>query len=127
MEARNGSDAMAIKASVDLDKAGAPGVVFRIELSRPAERTVVLIYGTVDGTAKAGEDYEPRQGVLTLAPGTRSADVRVPLIEPRRAGGDSRIRAFSDGGPQGRDHRRTADHRHHPGRRLTPSAPEQHR
>jgi hypothetical protein len=100
VEPRNGTEAVAIRTSVDLDEAGAPGVVFRIELSRPAERTVVLIYGTVDGTAKAGEDYEPRQGVLTLPPGTRSADVRVPLIEPRDTEGDSRFELFLTADPK---------------------------
>jgi RNase P/RNase MRP subunit p29 len=100
VEPRNGTEAVAIRTSVDLDEAGAPGVVFRIELSRPAERTVVLIYGTVDGTAKAGEDYEPRQGVLTLAPGTRSADVRVPLIEPRDTERDSRFELFLTADPK---------------------------
>jgi RNase P/RNase MRP subunit p29 len=100
VEPRNGAEAVAIRTSVDLDEAGTPGVVFRIELSRPADRTVVLIYGTVDGTAKAGEDYEARQGVLTLAPGTRSADVRVPLIEPRDAEGDSRFELFLTADPK---------------------------
>jgi RNase P/RNase MRP subunit p29 len=99
-KARNGTEAVAVKASVDLAEAGAAGVVFRIELSRPAEKTVVLIYGTVDGTAKAGEDYEPRQGVLTLAPGTRSADVRVPLIEHRRLKGDTRFELFLTADPK---------------------------
>jgi hypothetical protein len=99
-EAENGTGAVAVKASVDLAEAGAAGVVFRIELSRRAEKTVVLIYGTVDGTAKAGEDYEPRQGVLTLAPGTRSADVRVPLIEDRRLKGDTRFELFLTADPK---------------------------
>jgi Calx-beta domain len=99
-EAEADAQAVAIETSVDVEEAGTPGVVFRIELSRPAEKTVVLIYGTVDGTAKAGEDYEPRQGVLTLAPGTRSADVRVPLIEPRRVEGDARFELFLTADPK---------------------------
>jgi RNase P/RNase MRP subunit p29 len=72
---------LAVRGTVAAET-GADGVVFRIELSRPAEQPVVLIYGTLDGTAKAGKDYEPQQGVVTLTPGTRSADVRVPLLHP---------------------------------------------
>ena len=81
---------LAVKGTVDPAEAGADGILFRFELSRPAEQPVVLIYGTVDGTAVAGKDYEPRQGVVTVTPGSRSAEVRVPLIEHRR----SRVATF---------------------------------
>ena len=84
-EAEQDGQPLAVKGMVDPAEAGADGIVFRFELSRPAEQPVVLIYGTVDGTAIAGQDYEPQQGVVTLTPGSRSADVRVPLIEDRRA------------------------------------------
>jgi hypothetical protein len=54
----------------------------------------VLIYGTLDGTAKAGTDYEPQQGVITLAPGTESGEVHVPLLEHQPAGGAKRFELF---------------------------------
>jgi RNase P/RNase MRP subunit p29 len=91
---------VAIRASVDPAAAGAAGMVFKIELSRPAEQTVVLIYGTVDGTAKAGQDYEAQQGVVTLAPGTRSAEVNVPLIEHQPPRGDTRFELFLAADPK---------------------------
>jgi hypothetical protein len=84
-EADSDGQLPAVSASVEPAAAGADGMIFRIELSRPAEQTVVLIYGTVDGTAVAGKDYEPQQGVVTLPLGSRSTDVRVPLIEQRRS------------------------------------------
>jgi hypothetical protein len=68
--------------------------VFTIELSRPAEQPVVLIYGTLDGTAKAGTDYQSQQGVITLDPGTRSGEVRVPLIASRASSGAKRFELF---------------------------------
>jgi Calx-beta domain len=82
---------LAVKASVDPPASGARDMVFNIELSEPAKQTVVLIYGTVDGTAKAGEDYEAQQGMVTLAPGARTAEVRVPLIEGAPEDGDKRF------------------------------------
>ena len=90
-QAGSDPEAVAVKASADPVEAGATDLVFRIELSRPAEQTVVLIYGTVDGTAKAGQDYEPQQGIVTLAPGSQKADVRVPLIEQQPRRGDTRF------------------------------------
>jgi hypothetical protein len=90
---------VAVKASVDPAAAGAD-MVFKIELSRPAEQTVVLIYGTVDGTAKAGEDYEAQQGVVTLAPGTRSAEVHVPLIEHQPPRDEARFELFLAADPK---------------------------
>ena len=80
-----------VKASVDPPEPGARSMVFKIELSEPASQTVVLIYGTVDGTAKAGEDYEPQQGMVTLTPGAKSAEVRVPLIGSEPGIGDKRF------------------------------------
>jgi hypothetical protein len=82
---------LAVKASVDPPASGAGDMVFNIELSEPANQTVVLIYGTVDGTAKAGEDYEAQQGMVTLAPGARTAEVRVPLIEGAPEDGEKRF------------------------------------
>ena len=75
-------------------------MVFRIELSRPAEQTVVLIYGTVEGTAKAGEDFEPQQGMVTLAPGSKSAEVHVPLIEQPTSEGEKRFELFLAADPK---------------------------
>lgn len=82
---------LAVKASVDAPEPGARAMVFNIELSEPAKQTVVLIYGTVDGTAKAGEDYEAQQGMVTVAPGASTAEVRVPLLEGAPEDGEKRF------------------------------------
>jgi Calx-beta domain len=99
-QAKHATEPVAVKGSVDPVGAGATELVFRIELARPAEQTVVLIYGTVDGTAKAGQHYEPQQGIVTLAPGSQSADVRVPLIEQRPRRDDSRFELFLTSDPK---------------------------
>jgi hypothetical protein len=98
--AESDSQTVVLKASVDPTKPGTAGVVFTIELSRPAQQPIVLIYGTVDGTARAGTDYEPQQGVTTLAPGTRSMQVRVPLIDHRRPQNDARFELFLTADPR---------------------------
>jgi len=90
---------VAVKGSVGPAEGGAAGLVFRIELSRPAERTVVLIYGTVDGTAKAGQHYEPRQGIITLAPGDTNADVYVPLKQRLSRKDNARFELFLTADP----------------------------
>jgi hypothetical protein len=117
--AEGNSGTVALSASVDPAEPGTAGMVFNIELSRPAEQTIVLIYGTVDGTARAGTDYEPQQGVITLAPGTRSTQVRVPLIE-RGSPRDGSRRS------QGRADRRSAGHGRHPGQAVTQLAERGH-
>lgn len=99
-EAERAGRRVPVRVSVDPATPGAAGIIFRIELSRPAEQAVVLIYGTVDGTAVAGQDYEPQQGVVTLAHGTRNADVHVPLIEHRRPRGDARFELFVTADPK---------------------------
>jgi Calx-beta domain len=91
------NQSLAIKASAE---PGADTMVFRIELSRPAEQTVVLIYGTVEGTAKAGEDFEPQQGMVTLAPGSKSAEVHVPLLEHPSSQGEKRFELFLTADPK---------------------------
>jgi RNase P/RNase MRP subunit p29 len=98
--AEGDSGTVALNASVDSAEAGTTRMVFNIELSRPAEQTIVLIYGTVDGTARAGTDYEPRQGVITLAPGTRSTQVRVPLIDRGSPRSGTRFELFLTADPR---------------------------
>jgi Calx-beta domain-containing protein len=98
--AESDSQTVVLKASVDPAMPGTAGVVFTIELSRPAQQPIVLIYGTVDGTARAGTDYEPQQGVITLAPGTRSMQVRVPLIGHQRPRDESRFELFLAADPK---------------------------
>jgi hypothetical protein len=92
--AKDESLTVAVKTSVGLIENGTGGMIFKVELSRPAEQTVVLIYGTLDGTAKAGTDYEPQQGVLTLAPGAESGEIRVPLLEHQPSQGDKQFELF---------------------------------
>src|SRR5690606_14062158 len=91
---------LTVKASVGPPAPGERSMVFKIELSEPAAQSLVLICGTVDGTAKAGQDYEARQGMVTLAPGEQSAEVRVPLLAKEAQDGEKRFELVLMGDPK---------------------------
>ncbi len=89
-----GQPRLAIDASAEPVTESVTALVFVVKLSRPAKRSVVVIYATVDGTAKAGTDYEPQQGVITLEPGTTTAELYTPLIDDDQAEGEEHFRLF---------------------------------
>jgi RNase P/RNase MRP subunit p29 len=67
---------------------GASGAItFTVELSRPLDDLLVVIYSTVDGTARAGTDYQPLHGILTLPAGVTSATIQTTLVDHPEAGG----------------------------------------
>lgn len=59
---------------------GRQDMVFTVSLSAASGKPVTVKYQTVDGTAKAGLDYDARQGTLTFTPGETSKTVSVPII-----------------------------------------------
>ena len=69
-------------------------MVFRIDLSRPVQKSILIIYATFDRTATAGEDYEAERGTLKLAPGDSSAQVRIPLINDDVVEGNETLELF---------------------------------
>lgn len=70
-----------IQVSVENSKENGPPVAFDIELSKPSENSVVLIYATIDGTAVNGQDYEANRGVVVIKAGERSARIEAPVID----------------------------------------------
>lgn len=59
---------------------GLTPMVFSFKLSEPSERTVSFDWSTSDGTAVAGEDYEPSSGTIEFAPGNTNATVSVQIF-----------------------------------------------
>ncbi|MCK9248751.1 MAG: hypothetical protein M0P31_07205 [Solirubrobacteraceae bacterium] len=51
-----------------------------VTLDNPSPQALSVAYATVDGTAKAGQDYRPTQGRLTFAPGQTSRTITVPIV-----------------------------------------------
>ena len=56
-------------------------VDFVVSLSRAASGPVTVAYRTVDGTARAGEDYARTGGTLRFAPGETGKTVSVPVLD----------------------------------------------
>ena len=55
-------------------------LVFTVNMDRTRDVTVRVDYATEDGSAKAGEDYTPVTGTLTIAPGRREGTVNVRVL-----------------------------------------------
>ena len=65
------------------DAEGAEGdgkIEFEVRLLEPSSLAVAVSYGTEDGTAKAGEDYQAAAGTVTVAAGAGSATITVRVV-----------------------------------------------
>ena len=59
---------------------GTRSAVFEVRLSQPAASAFTVAYNTVDGSARAGQDYTATSGTLSFAAGQEVATVQVPII-----------------------------------------------
>jgi hypothetical protein len=75
-------------------------VEFTLTLSAPAPQPLVVIYSTLDGTAKAGQDYSSVRGVLTIQPGVERATIRVPVLADRARAGARSFTLFLSSDPR---------------------------
>ncbi len=62
---------------------GTRNAVFTVYTVGSTDRTISVNYTTVDDTAKAGTDYQPRAGLITFGPGGGSFQVSVPILVDR--------------------------------------------
>lgn len=74
-------------------------VAFDIELSRPSENSVVLIYATIDGTAIDGEDYVAARGVMVIKAGETTARIEAPMIDDDISEDDEDLQLFLTADP----------------------------
>lgn len=65
-----------------------PQLRFEVRLSEPLTQTVSVAYRSIDGTARAGEDYSAVSGRLSIPAGARRAYVLVPLLDDARPEAD---------------------------------------
>ena len=76
------NDEHPLRALSILDSTGAENdgsISFEVRLDAASSALVRVRYATEDGTALAGIDYEPRRGILAIAPGALSAELTVPV------------------------------------------------
>ncbi len=52
------------------------------------EQKITIPYWTVDGSAKAGQDYASTKGTLSIDPGTTTATIKVPIINDKMKEGN---------------------------------------
>ncbi|MEL6963532.1 MAG: Calx-beta domain-containing protein, partial [Pseudomonadota bacterium] len=67
---------------------------FEIDLSRAPNKRMVIVYASVDGTAKSGLDYEKTSGVEVFEPGQQTTYVDIPLIDDSEAEAEETIHLF---------------------------------
>ncbi|MGD9645673.1 MAG: cellulose binding domain-containing protein [Pirellulales bacterium] len=58
---------------------GQTSFVFDVSLSAPSNQAVTVNYGTANGTAAAGSDYQATSGTLTFAPGQTQQQITVAV------------------------------------------------
>ncbi len=79
---------------------GSGAVVFEFHLDEPADRPLVILYAATDDTARAGQDYEAKSGVITFSAGSEYAEVRVPLIDDDQREDSEQFHLFLSGDPE---------------------------
>lgn len=70
-------------ASVVEGNAGGRTAVFTIYTLGNVNRSVSINYSTLDGSAVAGLDYQPRAGAISFGPGGGTTDITVPILADR--------------------------------------------
>lgn len=85
---------LSIEVSVENSRENGPPVAFNIQLSKPPESSVVLIYATIDGTAVNGEDYEASRGVVVIKPGEQSARIEAHVINDQELEEQEHLQLF---------------------------------
>lgn len=74
-------------------------VNFVLTLSEPVERPIIIIFSTVDGSARSDEDYVGQRGTVTFKPGTVSAEIRTPLVDDDVKEDDEQFALVLNGAP----------------------------
>ncbi len=72
---------------------------FLVTLSEPAERSVVIIFSTVNLSATDQEDYQSQRGTVTFEPGVVSAEIRTPLVDDDIKEDDEQFAIVLNGAP----------------------------
>ncbi|MEM8948411.1 MAG: Calx-beta domain-containing protein [Pseudomonadota bacterium] len=89
-----------IETLVDTVTEGSETVIVKFQLDKPAARPLVVLYAATDSSAKAGEDFEAKSGVITFATGSSYAEVEVPIIDDDLGEDSEEFNLYLSGDPQ---------------------------
>lgn len=78
-------------AAINEDAPGGANLAFDVRLNRPSTEVVRVTYGTHDGTAQNGSDYNGRAGILIFPPGVVAQRVQIPVIKDMVLEGDETL------------------------------------
>lgn len=81
-------------ATVQEGDSGARDLSFAVTLSQATTNTVTVAYGTVDGTATAGQDYVAQSGTLTFAPGEITKVITVKVTGDTAIEGNETLKVY---------------------------------
>lgn len=89
-----------IETLVEAVEEDSGSVVVKFQLDKPAARPLVVLYAATESSAKAGEDFEAKSGVITFATGSSYAEVQVPIIDDDQGEESEKFNLFLSGDPQ---------------------------
>src|SRR5262245_24182902 len=76
--------------SVVIDE-GQNNATFKIRLATTSARPIVVVFATLDGSARADSDYERQRGTLTFQPGETELELAVPILDDQDVEGDEEV------------------------------------
>lgn len=88
-----------ISAASEVVSEGSGYADFLVTLSEPAERSVVIIFSTINLSANDREDYQSQRGTVTFEPGVVSAEIRTPLVDDDIKEDDEQFAMILNGAP----------------------------
>ncbi|MDH3661890.1 MAG: hypothetical protein OEU92_17980 [Alphaproteobacteria bacterium] len=93
------ADPIRLMVTADQAKESDKLIYFRLTLSEPAPRSILIIYTMIDGTATAPGDYTHRQGVVVFEPGQTQAVVATSIVNDETSEDAESFSFFVTGDP----------------------------
>lgn len=93
------SSTIALSTSVESVSEQDGAATFDLRLSRPAPRTIVVIYSVINETAD-DEDYRNGNGILTIEAGLETGQIVIPVIDDTIQEGDESFLLYLSGDPK---------------------------
>jgi len=94
------NDVHRINALVEAVDEGDEVAIFKFELNKPAARPLLVLYAATEASAKAGQDFESKSGVITFSTGSAYAEVEVPIIDDDEGEESETFNLFLSGDPK---------------------------